>query len=232
MGGRRHHHYDSDGMRLYLSSYHLGSDPTELRPDRGTGRAAIVLNALDGFGASRGRDLDREQAGLQALGYSCEELDLRDYFFAWDQLKARLAELDLVWVVGGNSFVLARAMTAARFRDALLESGSSGRPGLTYAGYSAGACVAGPDLEGIELVDDPTVAPADYPQDTPARSLSLVPFRIVPHCDSAHPESAAVARVAAQLRAAGLDHRRLRDGEAILIDAGVIVVVGRAPTGP
>jgi hypothetical protein len=35
-------------------------------------------------------------------------------------LTQRLQELDTVWVVGGNAFVMARAMARAGFREALL----------------------------------------------------------------------------------------------------------------
>jgi peptidase E len=45
--------------------------------------------------------------------------------------------LATVWVVGGNAFVLARAMAAAGSREALLTVAD--RAGFTYAGYSARA---------------------------------------------------------------------------------------------
>jgi hypothetical protein len=56
-------------------------------------------------------------------------------------LTQRLQELDTVWVVGGNAFVLARAMARTGFREALLNVAD--RAGFTYAGYSAGAVTDG-----------------------------------------------------------------------------------------
>jgi dipeptidase E len=206
-------------MRLLLSSWFLTSDsrPPALPSTLRTGRAGIVLNALDGYGRSRARDYSRENRTFEAFGYSCEELDLRDYFSAPRELPQRLAGLDLVWALGGNAFVLARAMTQAGFGDALHEQ--LRRPEFTYGGYSAGACVAGPDLQGIDLMDDPAVLPDGYPPAAEPECLRLVPYRIVPHWRSEHPEAEGAERAAAHLAANGLPHRCLRDGEAVNVQA-------------
>lgn len=205
-------------MRLVLSSWYLrpGQRPSALRPMAGRGRAGIVLNALDQFGAARVRDLDRESRTLADLGYISTELDLREYFAAPSRLSDRLADVDLVWAVGGNAFVLARAMAqsgfAAAVRDRLADST------FVYGGYSAGSCVAGPDLAGIELVDDPEVMPDGYRPQTKAAGLGLVPDRILPHWRSDHPESEAIERAAASLSKAGEEYRCLRDGQALVVD--------------
>ncbi|GAB2685033.1 hypothetical protein GCM10027271_54410 [Saccharopolyspora gloriosae] len=124
-----------------------------------------------------------------------------------------MAGLDLVWVVGGNAFVLARAMTQAGFRDAL--AAQFPRREFTYGGYSAGACVAGPDLRGIDLMDDPAVLPDGYSSTAAPECLGLVPYRIVPHWRSGHPESDSAENAAAHLAEHGSAHRCLRDGEAV-----------------
>lgn len=199
---------------IYLSSYRVGDNADALRTYGG--RAGIIMNALDVYGDTRMRNWNREASDLERLGYSSEEVDLRAYFDDPDGLVHRLERLDLVWVVGGNSFVLARAMALSRFGHAL-------RPalkrGLVYAGYSAGACVAGPDLRGIELIDDPDALPDGYRQETQAWTLQLIPFRIVPHVDSDHPESADAARVMDLLDRLGLPYKPLRDGDAIVLEA-------------
>ncbi|MDV9172270.1 Type 1 glutamine amidotransferase-like domain-containing protein [Streptomyces sp. W16] len=204
-------------MRLLLSSWFLTPDsrPSALPATLATGRAGIVLNALDEYGPSRTRDYARESHTLETFGYSCEELDLRDYFAAPAELPERLDALDLVWTLGGNAFVLARAMTQAGFRDALQEQ--LHRPEFTYGGYSAGACVAGPDLQGIDLIDDPTVLPEGYPSTTAPECLRLMPYRIVPHWRSEHRDAQGAERAAAHLAERGLPHRCLRDGETLNI---------------
>ncbi|GAA1720688.1 Type 1 glutamine amidotransferase-like domain-containing protein [Kribbella sp. NPDC056951] len=198
-------------MRLLLSSWFLTPDNQPLVLSGG--RAGIVLNALDGYGVSRARDYGRESRTLESFGYSCEELDLREYFAGPEELTERLGGLDLVWVLGGNAFVLARAMTRAGFRAAVQEQGQ--RTDFVYGGYSAGACVAGPDLQGIELMDEPGVLPAGYSSSTRPECLGLVPFRIVPHWRSEHAETEGAELAAAYLAERGLEHRRLRDGEML-----------------
>ncbi len=212
-------------MELLLSSFVLNDDDVRRvgLPPRVTGRAGIVMNALDEYGKSRSRGFIREARTFAACGYQCEELDLRAYFPAADPdlaadrgrtpeaLAARLAGLDLVWALGGNAFVLARAMNAAGFGEALRQQ--AGRAEFVYGGYSAGACVAGPDLQGIELMDDAAVVPEGYPSDARAVALGLVSFRVVPHWHSELPDAVAAERAAALLDKAGLPYRCLRDGQ-------------------
>lgn len=206
-------------MRLVLSSWFLPPDqkPSVLPSPAGTAKAGIVLNAQDGFGSARDRDLARETRTLRAFGYSCEELDLRDYFSGGDEIRTRLGTLDLVWALGGNAFVLARAMTQSGFGEAVVQE-LHDRPEFVYGGYSAGACVAGPDLQGIDLMDDQTVVPDGYSPTAEPHCLDLVPFRIVPHWRSQHPETDAAERAADYLAEEGLAHRRLRDGQVVTIN--------------
>lgn len=204
-------------MKLYLSSYRLAADTSLLRELASSGRrrAGIVFNACDAWGARRLHNWNREADDLAELGFRAEELDLRAYFGREQELGDRLTGLDLVWAVGGNSFVLARAMEASGFRRLAVPLIRSGQ--LGYAGYSAGSCVATPDLQGIELMDDPDVIPDGYPEVGPV-CLGLVPFRIVPHWRSDHPEAPAAEIAAAHLAELGLPFRALPDGQAITID--------------
>jgi dipeptidase E len=203
-------------MKLYLSSYRLGDQPERLIELVGDGtRAAIIFNACDQF-EDRLRVYDREERDLATLGFSADELDLRSYFSRPEALKGRLAELDLLWVVGGNTFVLARAMNAARFSDAAAAPIQTNR--LTYAGYSAGSCVTGPDLDGIHLMDDPTIIPEGYDPLILTDPLGWIPWRIVPHWRSDHPEAPAAEVASSYMEERGLAHRTLRDGQAVVIN--------------
>jgi dipeptidase E len=209
---------------IYLSSYRMGRHAGVLRAPTGEGRATIVFNALDVFGETRLRGWEREAGDLAQLGYSAEELDLRAYANDAERLARRFETCDLVWVVGGNAFALARAMTACGFATALRPA--LGR-GMVYAGYSAGACVTGPDLRGIDLIDNPDELPEGYDAAVPATTLGLVPFRTVPHWRSDHPDAPGAERAVAFLEQHALEHRTIRDGEAIIVDDdGRIEVLG------
>ena len=164
----------------------------------------------------RTRIYQREADDLRSLGFEPEELDLRLYFDRPDALRTKLEAYRLVWVTGGNAFVLARAMSASGFRDAARVHVDLGS--LTYAGYSAGACVTARDLDGIQFMDDPAIIPPGYSAAMPPATLGWVPWRIVPHWRSDHPEAGAAERAARHLEDAGLEYRTLSDGDAIVID--------------
>ena len=195
---------------MYLSSWRLGN-----RPDRllaltgGPGRAAVVGNAMDAVDArTRTAAVAYEQTVLSGLGYEVAEVDLRS-----DDPGTALVGRDLVWVRGGNVFVLRAAMARSGADIVLTELTRSGS--LVYGGYSAGCCVLAPSLRGLEAVDDPSVV-----EDLRWDGLGLIDHAFVPHYRSDHPESEAIERVVADYRARGVAHRTLRYGEVVLIDSG------------
>jgi len=207
-------------VRLYLSSTGLGARPTALRDAAPGPRAGVVVDADDDerFWIRR-QARSQELEALTAAGFAATELDLRRFRDGRGDLPARLAELDVVWLAGGNTFVLARAMTSAGFADAAGPLVASGA--LLYAGYSAGACVAGPDLRGVEFMDDPGGRSAGVPYET----LGLIDFRIVPHWRCESRLSASAERMADHLDAEGLAHRCLSDGQVLLVDDGVPTLI-------
>lgn len=213
-------------MRLFLSSYRLTPTTPALTAMVGAGaKAAVVLNALDCLPAgARAERVVEETAALAALGLGAEELDLRAFSDRPGELRRTLAEFALVWATGGNAFVLRDAMRRSGFDTALAERLSD--DSLVYGGYSAGACVAGPTLRGLELVDDPG-AVAELTWD----GLKLVDFSIAPHYDSDHSESALVERVVSYFREHAMPHRVLRDGESLVVENGQVALVGNRSHG-
>jgi dipeptidase E len=206
-------------MRLYLSSYRIGDRAGSLLALLGNGRrAAVIENALDNFSASA-HEIHRHQAHdpideLASLGIAGTRLDLRDYFGDPEGLRATLSRFDLVWATGGNAFVLRRAMKQSGFDDVITDMLDNDE--IVYGGFSAGAVVAAPSLEGIHLMDDPDEVPYGYDREIVWDGLGLIDHAIVPHYRSPHPESAAADRAVRHLCGRGLRYRALRDGEAIV----------------
>lgn len=208
-------------MRLYLSSFRMGDRFDRLLELAGPqARVAVISNAVDFIPAeARAIYLERVFNPIDHFrdhGLEAHDLDLRDYFGRPAALETALAEVDLVWAVGGNTFLLRRAMRQSGF-DALLHRRLA-EDSLVYAGWSAGAVIAGSTLRGIELMDEPEVVADGYEPAPIWDALGLLPYVIVPHFGSDHPESAAAARCAQSLRTAGVPHRTLRDGQAIVVD--------------
>jgi dipeptidase E len=145
---------------------------------------------------------------VSKVGLVPSELDLRGFDRGHAGLVAALQAADLFWVAGGNVFVLRQAMLRSGFDLALhhLE-----RP-LTYVGWSAGACVCGPTLRGLELVDEPPRG-----LDPIWDGLGLVDFAIVPHYRSDPPLGLEIDQVVASWEAARAPYRALRDGETISV---------------
>ncbi len=97
-------------------------------------RVGVVPNALD-FSSDTHRlekGRTREFTDLREIGLVPEALDLRAYFGAPAQLEDAIARLDALWVVGGNAFVLRRAMSQSGL-DGILVTRSH-EPGFVYAG--------------------------------------------------------------------------------------------------
>jgi dipeptidase E len=205
-------------MRLYLSSFGLGNRPEELvRLLRGGKRAAVILNAKDGSSVEgRAESLKRELDSLTSLGLDPSELDLRDYFDQHGELGERLREVDLLWVRGGNTFVLRRAFRQSGL-DEILPT-LLANDAMVYGGFSAAVAVLTPSLEGVEIVDDPNLVPDRYDATCLRDGLGILPYRIAPHYRSDHPESERVERLVQYYIDRHVLFKAITDGEAIVID--------------
>lgn len=216
-------------MRLYLSSYRFGSAPDRLTALVAPGaRVAVVSNALDLIldesRRSYARNVHDPLADLAAMGFSPFDLDLRRWFGDAAGLERELADVGLVWAVGGNTFLLRRAMAQSGL-DAILQRRLA-EDSLAYGGWSAGACVAGSTLRGVDLMDAADDVADGYEPAPIYEGLGLVDFVIIPHFASDHPEAGAASVAAAWLADQGLAHRTLRDGEAIVRVGDEVEIVG------
>ncbi len=202
----------------------MGDHPERLATLAPTGtRASIVVNALDNFPRAREEWLARQSEALENLGFMPEELDLRNYFGSPERLAPVLAGKGLVWINGGNAFLLRRAMRQSRFDSvarALLESDE-----IVYAGFSAAVCCAAPTLRGIELVDDPSVAPPGYMRETVWDGLGLIDYNVAVHYGSQDAQGETVERTIAYWKSQGMPYLTLSDGEVLVVDHEKVEVV-------
>lgn len=166
-------------MKLYLSSYRIPSI-VELEELLGKSlqetRVGLLPNAKDYY-SQRARDFKVGDLGdyMQQLGLKVEIVDLREYDDP-EVLKTKLAQYDLIWAMGGNTYMLRYEMQRSGFASMikdLLETG------VVYGGDSAGALVAGLSIAGVELADEP-----EFAEELITDGLALVPFVILPHVDN------------------------------------------------
>lgn len=213
-------------MRLYLSSFRMGEHPDELVRMSGRGASvAVVANAVDGAPDDvRRAAVQLELAALSRLGLRPEEVDLRDASVDGERLRRRLASFDVLWVRGGNVFVLRHAMRESGADQIVIDA--LRRDDVVYAGYSAGPCVLAPSLRGLELCDDLAEVTRLHGTEPAWDGLGVLDHAFVPHLDSpGHPETEAMREVAELYRASGVPYVGLRDGQAMLVDGDDVRVV-------
>jgi len=207
-------------VRLYLSSFRLGDHPARLLELAGHGRRlALVANAMDGASSDvRQAGVEREVAELTSLDFLVSEIDLRD----GREAAAQLPKADVIWVRGGNVFVLRRALADSGADAVILDLLK--RDDVVYAGYSAGVCVLAPDLRGLERVDDVTELLNPIYD-----GLGILDRPVVPHVDSpGHPETHDCNALSVDLTSGGCRHWALSDGEVLLMRDDAIERLGRS----
>jgi dipeptidase E len=218
-------------MRLYLSSHRFGDrfDLLLAMAEQGA-RVGVIANALDAIPAasreSYARIVHDPIAELRAHGLDAFDLDLRKYVGQPDVLARDLSRLAMVWVTGGNAFLLRRAMRQSGFdtlAPALVADGM-----LVYGGESAGAVVACPSLKGIDRMDDPNELAAGYDPAVVWEGLDLLPFHLVPHCDSPHPDSEKAEAATVYMLDQAMPYRTMRDGDVLIRDPDGIRAYERA----
>lgn len=203
-------------MKLYLSSYNLGNYSDKLLDMLFDKKIAVIANASDlKTKEERIEKVNEEFNNLNVIGLEVEEIDLREYFNKTDGLKAKLNEFKAVWVKGGNTFVLRRAMAQSGFDRLILEK--KNQNDFVYAGYSAGSCVVTKNLHGLDIVDDPISVPYGYNKETIWEGLGFVDYSIAPHYKSDHPESFKVDKTVEFFVENNMPYKTLRDGEVIII---------------
>jgi len=205
---------------MYLSSYRLGTRADELEKWAnfiGNHKAFFIPNAVDAYPdrERKTESLRGSVAELEELGYEVETLDLKDYFGKETELAEKLKKAHTIFACGGNTFVLRLAMGLSGFGDFLKSKIRDS--GLLYGGFSAGICLLGQTLRGLELVDDSTVKPYGDHQ-VVWDGIGLLGYTPVPHFMSDHFESEAVNDVVDYMRENDIAFKTLRDGDVILLD--------------
>ncbi len=201
-------------MKLFLYSSYLmahehshalsqlvGKEPAAIRVAAIANAVDVIPDAHTWVGESRD--------SLKRHGAHVEPVDLRD----WQQnpvgLREHLAGNDVLWVCGGHQFYLRWILRASGADDIITDLVTHG---MVYAGWSAGAVVAGPTLRHFELFDDPNEAP-----DVIWDGLGLTNRVVIPHIDL-DDFAEGMQQINQQLTEAGIVTVPLREDQALMID--------------
>src|SRR6187401_3233103 len=114
----------------------------------------------------------KSAARFESMGYK-----MKSAHVATDPVTA-LAEADAIFIGGGNTFRLLKALQDLEFIEPIRRRV---REGMPYIGSSAGSNVAGPTIRTTN--DMPIVQPRSF------EALGLVPFQLNPHFLDADPTS-------------------------------------------
>jgi dipeptidase E len=118
-----------------------------------------------------------------------------------------------VWVAGGNTFVLRRALKYSKADRALGDMVRKNE--VVYGGESAGAILPTPTLTGVEFGDDPGDVPKNYKKDAIWNGLNLISYHVVPHYESTWEGAQDMIR---ELQKQNLEYKTLTDSQALIIN--------------
>ena len=131
-----------------------------------------------------------------------------------------VGEADAVFIGGGNTFRLLKALYDLGILDPIRDRVNNGMP---YIGSSAGSNVAGPTIRTTK--DMPIVQPPSFD------ALGLVPFQISPHFQDPDPNSKHMGetqeeRILQFLEENDTPVAGLREGAMVRIESGVTTLKG------
>ncbi len=180
-------------MKFYLSSYKYGNEETKKVLKDWIklygNKVVYIANSRD---HKEDNDLkfsriEADKDMLKEIGFEIIEISLKDYFGRKNELKRDLEKFNTFCLIGGNVFVLRKAMELSGF-DNFIKDNLYNKD-MLYIGYSAGICLLGETLDGLNLVDEPINV---YNDDAILyEGLGIFKETLVPHYKSDHPETEA-----------------------------------------
>ncbi len=204
-------------MKIYLSSDKLGNQYDYLKEwislDNNNKNIILITNARDL------KKQDKEESYkikenicmLEKLGFNVSIIDLRKYFNDHSKLYEISDKFNTFCVIGGNVFVLRKAMQLSGFDRYIVNNKNSNK---LYIGYSAGSCVVSNNLDGLQIVDEP-INPYDK-SEVNYEGVGLIDFCFVPHYKSNNKETLLINDVVKYLGEKNIKYKAVKDGDVII----------------
>jgi dipeptidase E len=177
---------------------------------------AIIENATDIINGDRSWQATFREM-LSINGYQLEQVDLLQWLEHKKELEQKLSEKDVVWLGGGHTYYL-RWILKRSGADKIISKLVHG--GKVYAGWSAGAIMAGPTTRFFnEMGDDSSDAPEMIHD-----GLFLTDMVVVPHRDHKDFEIAS-KKTNDLLIEAGYNTVLIGDNEALIINGNQYTII-------
>jgi dipeptidase E len=207
-------------MKLFLSSLAIKPDHADeflrlVDKPASSIKFALITNASDVYPSIAKGFVANNRAMIETIGIHTDKVNLRDYHEPGD-LQADLAEFDVIWLDGGNTYYLrwiARKSGFDQIIPGLVEQG------IVYGGGSAGAIVAGPTLRHFEKADNPKDAPALIES-----GFALTDTVVIPHFGDGK-YGGILAQAKAHLEAENFQTIAITDDQAVIIEDSVIKIL-------
>ena len=156
----------------------------------------------------------KAKARFAALGYALESAH------ATSDARKAIEQTDAIFIGGGNTFRLLKALQDFELLDSIRRKVKSG---TRYIGSSAGSNVAGPTIKTTK--DMPIVQPCSF------ESLGLIPFQISPHYQDPDPRSKHMGETQEERINQFLEENDtpvfgLREGAIVRVENGTMILKG------
>ena len=206
-------------MKLYLSSYKIGNKTNELKKwleNSDNNNVALISNSRDIYpdGEIKTTGIKNDAKELENLGFNVKYLDLREYFEKKENLIKDLQDVKAFYIIGGNTFVLRKAMYLSGFDELLLDYASD--QSYLYAGYSAGICVLCKDMKVLAMMDDPEADPYNSNMSPIYKGVGLVEEVLIPHYKSDHKETEVASKTVEFCKKNNIRYKALCDGDVMI----------------
>lgn len=204
-------------MKLYLSSYKLGNDTSYLKDwiKENDNKILMISNSRDYkvFDEEEKDKLKYNVKILEDVGFKVTLLDLRNYFYDNEKLVDDIKNYNAIYVRGGNVFVLRKAMSLSGFDKYLIDNRENDN--ILYIGESAGTCVLGKTLRGLDILDEPVNV---YNNDLVTyEGIGLLDFTPVPHYKSEYVGVKMVDDTVKYMEKNNIKYKTIKDGEVIIL---------------
>lgn len=171
---------------------------------KGKKKVAFIPNAKDKHTDKSG--LEKTRSFFRQKGFIVNNIDLNH--FKDKELYKELLKYEIIFIAGGNCFVLLEKIKKSGFEKILNKLLDKG---IIFIGESAGACIMGKSIEPLKLIDNPKFAELENYD-----GLGFIDFVFVPHYKD--PKYAQSIKQIEKVYGKKFDLKEFTDGEGIIID--------------